>query len=663
MAMRGALSRVGAALALLTLSNSAAPAKSWHLAPRLTVEEAGTPQAWISWRSADGTVGPAYGYGLSPQNILTNLPPGDARDPDLDFRDFAEWAEESGVTIVRSYPPSRITGPRWLDAFVEVEPGKFDLTQFNDDYFRQLAVACRALSDRGVAVHLQCWQAVVWKKNWEGCYYHPDNNVNPELAKNAGPGQFVIDPERNPALIAHQQAWIRRLLDATAPFGNVFYDVMNEIGNGTGVNGDWVEAMLDAVDVWEAENGPYSPVLVGLNDEGQDRASTGWSISNARMEIAFLDLGRYDQHVEARQKFHKPTFGVRNIDWNPKTKQRRYFAIEDDLTINPDPAFRSRSRRMFWRMFMAGVQMNAGYADWGRQAYRNAPGAADRLPGYGELNAFRGGVENVEFVQQPAPAAFGRAGDGQTIVLLEATPGESGVQVAAGPVELRVPAEAVEDVAVGAFEVSFLPLMDDGLAPRFARATVDVERGEGGWSLCFDAPAFTDGLIAHVHSVDVDGVSWRPEWSWSLPEGYTEPRERDLVPPTVQLIRTRHDRAILWAKGNFQPASYEWQRRPAGEGDFVTVATTDAPYLNDWPLETGRRLEYRVRAGGGEGDGGWTAWSGATGARPSRADRLGQFRHVLNRWPEVRNVALAAMTAFLLTVGWFLIRASRRKSA
>jgi hypothetical protein len=148
----------------------------------------------------------------------------------------------------------------------------------------------------------------------------------------------------------------------------VVYDLMNEIGNGTGVSAAWTEAMLDEVEAWERKTG--IDALIGMNDEGRDREAAGRALSNPRFDVAFLDLGRYDEHVETRGKLKKPTLGIRNIDWNPSTKSREYFAGELDIALNPDPALASRTRRMFWRLFMAKAQMSAAYADPGRLAYR-----------------------------------------------------------------------------------------------------------------------------------------------------------------------------------------------------------------------------------------------------------------------------------------------------
>ena len=125
---------------------------------RLAIEERGTEHAWVSWGSE-----PVFAYGLSPQNLLTCLPPEGAPDPDLDVLDFAEWAEARGITIVRSYPPSSIQSPRGLDAFERAasDSTRFDLTRFDPRYFERLRDACITLQTHDVIVHLQLWQAVV----------------------------------------------------------------------------------------------------------------------------------------------------------------------------------------------------------------------------------------------------------------------------------------------------------------------------------------------------------------------------------------------------------------------------------------------------------------------------------------------------------------------
>lgn len=470
--------------------DSAATTEKASPRPQLEIRAAGTPDAWVAFGES-----PAFGYGLSPQNLLTCLPPGEDRDTDLDFRDFAPWAFAHGVTICRSYPPSSRVGPRYLDLFERAagDAAKFDLARFNDAYFARLREACALMADHSIFVHLQVWQAVTWKKAWDDCYYNPENNVNADLVQHAGPDEFVIDPKRNQALLAHQREYMRRVLESTADLGNVFYDLMNEIGNGTGVSAAWVEAMLDEVEAFEQKTGRN--VIIGMNDEGRDRKEAGFSLSNPRFDVAFLDLGRYDEHVDARTKYKRPIFGVRNIDWNPETKQRAYFAGEFDLSINPDSTLASRTRRTFWRLFMAKSQMCSGYADFGRLAYRGTSlQALDLWPfrnlqriftnspwveSYGEMQ-----IDSPIVLESPTPFSYALDSPRASVVYLETTPGTAGAHFEDGKLRIRSHA-AIDKVSAHAL-----------LTPNALWKPAPAELGADGIGV--QLPEFTDDLLVVV---------------------------------------------------------------------------------------------------------------------------------------------------------------------
>ncbi|MBW2166577.1 MAG: hypothetical protein JRG74_10955 [Deltaproteobacteria bacterium] len=299
---------------------------------------------------------PIFPYGPSPQNILTYLPRGNGND----VSDWINWAKKFGINNVRSYPPSTKVGEPATNVFEKstADPGKFDLNLFNDRYFEELRKACLLLKQHNIIVHLQFWQAVYWKKVWEDCYYNPKNNINPDISTHAGPGEFVT--MKNPALLDHQKRYVLKILDATGDLGNVFYDIMNEIGNGTGTSEEWVREIINTIHHWETNN--KIDVLLTLNDEGGMRMGD-FSLECDGLDMIVKDLGRYDEHVNAKSQYHKPTISVRNIDYDYQLKKRGYFAGKYNLEVNTDGNLQTRGRKYWWRMFMAGVQIAGGYAD------------------------------------------------------------------------------------------------------------------------------------------------------------------------------------------------------------------------------------------------------------------------------------------------------------
>ena len=81
------------------------------------------------------------------------------------------------------------------------------------------------------------------------------------------------------------------------------------------------------------------------------------------LDLIIKDLGRYDEHIEAKQNFNKPSISVRNIDYNYEQDKRFWFFGKNNLEVNTDKILQTRGRKYWWRMFMAGVQFAGGYAD------------------------------------------------------------------------------------------------------------------------------------------------------------------------------------------------------------------------------------------------------------------------------------------------------------
>jgi hypothetical protein len=299
---------------------------------------------------------PILAYGPSPQHILTYLPRGSGDD----YADWLSWAKRYRMRNVRSYPPSTVVETPAINLFQRAarDPGKFDLKRFNNAYFNELRRACKEFEKAGVIVHLQLWQAVKWKKAWAQSYYNPANNVNPDISRHAGPNQFST--MANPILLKHQIAYVDRILDATADIGNVFYDIMNEIGNGTSPSRKWVDAIVESIRKWEKRT--KVNVLLTLNDEGGKRLGD-FSLNHPQLDLIVKDLGRYEEHMDTRMHYGKPTISVRNIDFNYINGESFYFFGENNLEINSDPQLQARGRKYWWRMYMAGVAAAAGYAD------------------------------------------------------------------------------------------------------------------------------------------------------------------------------------------------------------------------------------------------------------------------------------------------------------
>jgi hypothetical protein len=453
-----------------------APASQQGEHPRLHIVNRGTAEALLYYGDR-----PALAFGHSHQRTLSQLGPGSP----MDIQEWVQWAAQFKMTNLRSYPPSRIASDGSLDLFKRASSGRFDLTQFNPEYFLELRRVCELLREHGIIVHLQLWQAVAWKKSWDILYYNPKNNVNPDISRNAGPGEFVTT--RNPVLLSHQKEYVRQVLDATGDLGNVFYDIMNEIGNGVGTSERWVEEIIDTVRKWERDNG--LEVLLTLNDEGGMRMGE-FSLRNPRLDLLIKDLGRYDEHVQARAKYRKPTIGVRNIDYNSATGQRTYFFAERDLDRTSNASFQSRGRRCWWRMFMALVQSNGAYSDVTHEMRKRDLQAEHSvlyfknfiasLQDYGQLR-----ISPQAIASAPGAVSYCLQSTREVVVYCEAPNGRAGLDFPAGVLRLKeLMLQDGEHTAV---------VYDPATGASREEAVV-VSQGR----LEMQLPGFTDDIAVHI---------------------------------------------------------------------------------------------------------------------------------------------------------------------
>ena len=105
---------------------------------------------------------PVFGYGASPQNILTYLPKGNGND----YVAWVHWAEKYMMNHVRSYPPSIVVPAPAINLFefADEKMDKFDLSKFNDQYFNELQRACRLLKEKNFSSTSSCGKQSPGKK-------------------------------------------------------------------------------------------------------------------------------------------------------------------------------------------------------------------------------------------------------------------------------------------------------------------------------------------------------------------------------------------------------------------------------------------------------------------------------------------------------------------
>ena len=104
---------------------------------------------------------------------------------------------------------------------------KFDLNQFNDEYFARLRDFCREAGKRGIVVELTFFSQMYDDFDtgpWQACPLYAANNIN-------GIGDFpqheFMNPER-PEVVRVMETLVKRVVNELREFDNLYYEICNE---------------------------------------------------------------------------------------------------------------------------------------------------------------------------------------------------------------------------------------------------------------------------------------------------------------------------------------------------------------------------------------------------------------------------------------------------
>jgi Family of unknown function (DUF6298) len=153
---------------------------------------------------------------------------------------------------------------------------RFDLTAWNEGYFARLRERAVAAGAKGIYVSIMLFEG--WGIKWatpqtDPWTFHPmnpDNNVNNISDNPVVQNGKALDfySLRCPQLLAHQQAYIHKILGTLNDLDNVLYEVCNEVPFRQEAF-DWMEHIARYVHAVEAQMPKQHPV--GITAEGGDQ--------------------------------------------------------------------------------------------------------------------------------------------------------------------------------------------------------------------------------------------------------------------------------------------------------------------------------------------------------------------------------------------------------
>ena len=128
---------------------------------------------------------------------------------------------------------------------------KYDLNQWNEEYWRRLTFFLDETSKRGIIVQLTLWDIfdISSSKRWENHPWNPDNNINmePDTWKNSRDFYATVNKNAQDEL-AYQQKFIDKLLSITLKYDNVLYNINNESSEKGEWENYWAYYLKDLAD-------------------------------------------------------------------------------------------------------------------------------------------------------------------------------------------------------------------------------------------------------------------------------------------------------------------------------------------------------------------------------------------------------------------------------
>lgn len=182
----------------------------------------------------------------------------------FDFEKYLDDAEAHKMTMTRTFllfrelqsarnpsSPAKPESPEFIAPYVRTGPGKaldgeptYDLDKWNSEYFDRLHKFLDSASRHGIVVELTVFSNTYAEHIWALNPLRAENNIQ-HVGKMEWEEYLSL---KNPDLLRRQTDFARKIVQETASYDNIYYEICNEPGGG--IAGHVTPAEVDA---WQTE--------------------------------------------------------------------------------------------------------------------------------------------------------------------------------------------------------------------------------------------------------------------------------------------------------------------------------------------------------------------------------------------------------------------------
>lgn len=322
---------------------------------------------------------------------------GGSKDDNLfqipNLKEHLEELSEAGGNYIRNTMSDRRDKGFEEYPFKKIANGKYDLNQWNEEYWQRFENMLRLTSDMDIIVQIEIWDRFDYsRENWPLHPYNPANNMNygyeesgfaPEYPEHPGANEqpfFFTTPlqQNNETVLHYQQKFVNKLLDYTLEYPNVLYCIDNETSGEEAWAVYWAEFIRDRAeteksivnitemwDAWDLTDKEHRRTLdhperfnfVDVSQNNHQKNETHWQnflwVRNYikdyprpinSVKIYGSDAGRHGgDDIDAIEKYWRLIFAG--------AASARFHRPESGLGLNGFTKTQLRSSRMFLKDF------------------------------------------------------------------------------------------------------------------------------------------------------------------------------------------------------------------------------------------------------------------------------------------------------------------------
>ncbi|MGB9689808.1 DUF6298 domain-containing protein [Thermogutta sp.] len=172
---------------------------------------------------------------------------GGSKDDNLfqipDLKDHLDEMLQVGANYIRNTMSDRPDKGFEVYPFTKLSNGKYDLNQWNDEYWTRFENMLKWTAERDIIVQIEVWDRFDYSRaNWELHPYNPKNNVNYSYEEsgfaehypdhpgaNKQPFFFTTPYQRdNKVVFPYQRRFVDKILSYSLQYGHVLYCIDNE---------------------------------------------------------------------------------------------------------------------------------------------------------------------------------------------------------------------------------------------------------------------------------------------------------------------------------------------------------------------------------------------------------------------------------------------------